>query len=185
MSVRIGDYPKTADTDQNFFILFTLIEYFIVVNKTGLVFKFLIIPFLRGIKYNRLGPFWKIWFLWWTEISLYSWLSQVIHQSIPFAPSPLPPRLLRGICLPCQSREWVICKFCAARGPGICQPQGQPRTFDTHAVSYQNITTRRILLEIQSDCLICQGQEKIEEVCKGMSSILCMHFFIAYQARIT
>ena len=157
MSVRIGDYPKTADTDQNFFILFTLIEYFIVVNKTGLVFKFLIIPFLRGIKYNRLGPFWKIWFLWWTEISLYSWLSQVIHQSIPFAPSPLPPRLLRGICLPCQSREWVICKFCAARGPGICQPQGQPRTFDTHAVSYQNITTRRILLEIQSDCLICQG----------------------------
>ena len=48
-----------------------------------------------------------------------------------------------------------------------------------------NITTQRILLERQADWLICQGREKIEEVCKDMFSILCMHFFIAYQARIT
>ena len=34
------------------------------------------------------------------------------------------------------------------------------------------------------DC-ICQGCEKNEKVCKGMFSILCMYFFIAYQARIT
>ena len=57
--------------------------------------------------------------------------------------------------------------------------------FDTHAVSYQNITTQGILLEKQADWLICQGREKIEEVCKSMVSILCMHFFTAYQARIT
>ena len=39
MSVRIGDNPKIADTAQNSFslILFTLIEYCIVVNKIGLV----------------------------------------------------------------------------------------------------------------------------------------------------
>ena len=55
----------------------------------------------------------------------------------------------------------------------------------THAVFYQNLTTQRILLEKQEDWLICHGQEKIEEVCKGMSSILCTHFFIAYQPRIT
>ena len=48
-----------------------------------------------------------------------------------------------------------------------------------------NITTQRILPEKQADWLICQGREKIEEVCKGMFLILCMHFFIAYQARIT
>ena len=48
-----------------------------------------------------------------------------------------------------------------------------------------NITTQRILPEKQAHWLICQGREKIEEVCKGMFSILCMHFFIAYQARIT
>ena len=99
-------------------------------------------------------------------------------------PSPL-PGLLRGIFPPCQSRGWGICKFCTARGPGICQPRGQPRAFDTHAVSYQNITTQRILLEKQADWLICQGLEKIEEACKGMFSILCKHFFIAYQATIT
>ena len=106
-----------------------------------------------------------------------SW--RVMHQSIPAAPSP--PGLLRGICSPCQSRGWGICKFCTSRGPGICQPLA----FDTLAVSYQNITTQGILLEKQADWLICQGWEKIEEVCKGMVSILCIHFFIAYQARIT
>ena len=87
---------------------------------------------------------------------------------------PAPPGLLRGICPPCQSRGWGISKFCAARGLGICQPPGQTR-----------ITTQRILLEKQAGRLIFQGGEKIEEVCKGMFSILCMHFFIAYQARIT
>ena len=39
MSVRIGDNPQMADTAQDSFslILFTLIEYCIVVNKRGLV----------------------------------------------------------------------------------------------------------------------------------------------------
>ena len=61
-------------------------------------------------------------------------------------PAP-PPGLLRGICPPCQSRGWGICNFCTARGPGICQPPGHSRAFDTHAVSYQNITTQKVLLE--------------------------------------
>ena len=49
---------------------------------------------------------------------------------------PGPPGLLRGIC-----------QFCSARGPGICQPRGYSQAFDMHAVSYQNITTLRILME--------------------------------------
>ena len=40
-------------------------------------------------------------------------------------------------------------------------------------------------MEKQADWLICQGQKKIEEGWKCIFSILCMHFFIAYQARIT
>ena len=40
-------------------------------------------------------------------------------------------------------------------------------------------------MEKQADWLIYQGQEKIVESCKGVSLILCMHFFIAYQATIT
>ena len=98
-----------------------------------------------------------------------------------------PNKAFSWSCLfpPCHSQGWGICKFCAAREPRICQPRGQPRAFETHAVSYQNITTQRILLKKQADWLICQRREKIEEVCKSMFSILCMHFFIAYEARIT
>ena len=60
---------------------------------------------------------------------------------------PPPPGLLRGICPPCQSRGGGICKFCTARGPGICQPPGHSRAFDRYAVSYQNLTTQKVLLE--------------------------------------
>ena len=69
-----------------------------------------------------------------------------MHQSIPAAPS-TPPGLLRGICPSCQSRRWDICKCCTDGGPGICQPPRQSRAFDTHAVSYQNITIKKVLLE--------------------------------------
>ena len=58
-----------------------------------------------------------------------------MHQSIPAAPS-----------LPRATAEHLKI-FCSARGPGICHPRGYSRAFDTHAVSYQNITTQRILLE--------------------------------------
>ena len=46
-----------------------------------------------------------------------------ISQFITAAPPPS-PQLLRGICPPCQSPGWGIFKFCAARGPSICQPWG-------------------------------------------------------------
>ena len=69
----------------------------------------------------------------------------------------------------CQSRGWGICKFCAARGPGICQPRGHSWAFDTHAVSYQKITTQRILLGKKADWLICQGQEKLKRFVKACS----------------
>ena len=81
--------------------------------------------------------------------------------------TPPPPGYCRAFVRLVRPGGWGICKFCAARGPGICQP----RASDTHAVSDQNITTRRILLEKHADWLICQGREKIEKVCKGMFSI--------------
>ena len=96
-----------------------------------------------------------------------------VNYSCAHPPPPLRPRLLRGIC-----------QFCPAWGPAIYQPWGYSQASDMH-VSYQNITTLRILPEKQAYWLNYQGQEKIEEGCKDMFSILCMHFFIAYQARIT
>ena len=110
-----------------------------------------------------------------------------MHQSIPAEPSPPPPPphtgILRDICPPCQCQGWGICKFVLPGGQ--VPPWGHSWAFDTHAVSYQFIATKRILLGKKADWLICQGQEKIEEGCKGMFLILCMHFFIGYQARIT
>ena len=52
-----------------------------------------------------------------------------------------------------------ICKFFTARGLSICQPPGHSRAFDTHEVSYQTITTQKVLLEKKVDWLIYQGQE--------------------------
>ena len=46
-----------------------------------------------------------------------------------------PPGLLHGIS-----------KFSTAQGPGICQPWAIPELL-THAVSYQNITTQKVVLE--------------------------------------
>ena len=85
--------------------------------------------------------------------------------------------LLQGICQPCQSRGWGICKFWAARGPRA-RHLPTPNFWHARGFRYQNITTQRILLEKHADWLTSQGQEKIEEVCKGMFSILCMHFFM-------
>ena len=98
--------------------------------------------------------------------------SLIMSHSIPAAPSHLPPPLpglLRGSCPPFQSRGWGICKFCAARGPGICQPRGQPRAFDTHAVSYQNITTQRVLLEKKQIGSSVKDRNKLKRVVKACS----------------
>ena len=74
---------------------------------------------------------------------------------------------------------------CVDGGWGICQPRGHPLTFDTHVASYPNITKQWIFLEKKADWLSSQGREKIVEGSKDMFSILCMHFFIAYQSGIT
>ena len=44
---------------------------------------------------------------------LFSYAS--INSTCAQPPSPLPPGPLRGICPPCQSLGWGICKFCTAR----------------------------------------------------------------------
>ena len=109
-----------------------------------------------------------------------------MHQSIPAEPRPPPPpphRIIAGhlttLSVPGVGHLQILCCLGARPHPGAI-----PK-LDTHAVSYQIIATKRISLGKKADWLICQGQEKIEEGCKGMFLILCMRFFIGYQARIT
>ena len=82
-----------------------------------------------------------------TVFSILTYASVNSTCAQPQTPPPPSPVLLRGICPPCQSQGWGICKFCTARGPGTCQSRGYSRAFDTQAVSYQNTTTQKVLLE--------------------------------------
>ena len=108
-----------------------------------------------------------------------------MHQSIPAWPSlPPPPGLLRGICPPCQSRGWGICKFNTYPGAGHLPTPG-PYPFDTHAVSYQNISTQKVLQQKKQIGSSVKDRNKFKRVVKACSRFYAMHFFIAYQARIT
>ena len=78
---------------------------------------------------------------------------------------PPPPGLLRGICTPCQSLGWGICKFCRT----IRQPRDHSRGFDTHAVSYQNITTQKVLLEKKQIGSSIKDRNKLKRVVKACS----------------
>ena len=101
-----------------------------------------------------------------------------MHQSISAAPSP--PGYCGAFARLISPRGGAFANFTLPGRRAFANPELLTRTrFPI------NITTQRILLEKQADWLIGQGREKIEEVCKGMFSILCIHFFIAYQARIT
>ena len=73
------------------------------------------------------------------------------------------------IYTPCQSRGWGICKFCTARGPGTRQPRGHFPGFHTHAVSYQNITTQKVLLEKKQIGSFVKDRNKLKRVVKACS----------------
>ena len=63
-------------------------------------------------------------------------------------PAPLPPPRAAAGHLPAFSVPGVDnMQIFRSQGPGICQPQGYSRAFDMHSVSYQNKTTKRILLK--------------------------------------
>ena len=78
----------------------------------------------------------------------------------------------------------ALANFALPGGRAFANPGAKPELL-TRTRFPISITKQRILVEKQADLLICQGRGKIEQVCKGMFSILCMHFFTAYQARIT
>ena len=83
---------------------------------------------------------------------------------------PAPSReLLLGICPHCQSRGWGICKFCTAREPGICQPRGHSRAFYRNAVSYQDITTKKVLLEEKQIGSFVKDRNKLYRVVTACS----------------
>ena len=109
-------------------------------------------------------------------------LVSFMHQSIPAAPSSPPLTRATAGHLPAFSVPGVghlqILR-CPVAGllpnPGLFRSFWNARGFLSEYYYTEDITGKK------ADWLICQGRG-----CKGMFSILCMHFFIAFQAsRIT
>ena len=107
--------------------------------------------------------------------------SSCAQPPLPLSPSPpatvghLPALSVRGS---------GICSFCTARGPGICQPRGHSRAFDTHAVSYQNITTQKVLLEKKQIGSSVKDRNKLKRVVKVFSRFYaCISSLLHYVAK--
>ena len=83
-----------------------------------------------------------------------------MHQSIPPAPSPPPPPgYCRAFASLISPGDGAFANFALPGGRTFANPRAIPELFDKHAVSYQNVTTQRVLLEKNAYWLICQGRE--------------------------
>ena len=71
-----------------------------------------------------------------------------MHQSIP--PAPSPPPAYCGAFARLVSPGVGHLQILHCPGAGYLPTPGHSRAFDTHAVSCQNITTQKVLLEKQT-----------------------------------
>ena len=71
-----------------------------------------------------------------------------MHQSIPPAPSPPPPPGYCGAFARLVSPGGAaFANFSLPGGRAFANPGAIPELSNTHAVSYQNVTTQRVLLK--------------------------------------
>jgi len=89
-----------------------------------------------------------------------------MHQSIPAVPHP--PRATAGHLLTLSIPGVGIRNFIAARGLGICVPQGDPRAFDTRVFGSAMDQFNGKDEAFVEQCLVRQGLEKLVDVFKGM-----------------
>ena len=73
----------------------------------------------------------------------FSFATEEVFQLHPAPPPRATAGHLLALSVPGVGHLQILC----CSGAGHLPTRGQPRAFDTHAVSYQNITTQRILLK--------------------------------------
>ena len=102
-----------------------------------------------------------------------------IPQPLPPAPPPPPATAghLPALSVPGVGHLQILC----CPGAGHLPTRGHSRAFDTHAASYQRYNYTEDFTGKKSRLAHLSRKEG----CQGMFLILCVHFFIAYQARIT
>ena len=82
-----------------------------------------------------------------------------MHQSIPPAPSSLPPDYCGAFARLVCPGSGAFANFALPGGRAFWQHRCHSQAFDTHEVSHQNIITKKVLLEKKADWLVCKGQE--------------------------
>ena len=80
-----------------------------------------------------------------------------MHQSIHLRPAP--PGYCGAFARLVSPGDGAFANFSLPGDRPFANPGAFPELSNTHAVSYQNVTTRRVLLEEKADWHICQGQE--------------------------
>ena len=146
---KVGRFNKNLGSSSNQY--FTCIYLFVcdhpaenVIASTKFLLSSLYAP-ISTYKFSRL-------------ISIHFLTELCISQKCQLCPSPPPPGYCKALFyLPCQSRVWGISKLCLAWRSGICQPRGYLQAFDTHVVSYPNITMDDFtgIRSRMADWLIC------------------------------
>ena len=99
-----------------------------------------------------------------------------MHQSIPPAPSPPPPPPTPGYCggfaRLVRPRGGAFANFSLPRGRAFASPGAIPELSNTNAVSYQNITTKRVLPEKKRIGSSVKDRNKLKRVVKAFSLFL-------------
>ena len=99
-------------------------------------------------------------------IVYFAWdgFGKVMHQSIPPAPSPSPPYY----CL-VSPGGGAFANFSLPGGRAFANAGAIPELSNTHAVSHQNKTTQRVLLEKKQIGLSVKDRNKLKRVVRACS----------------
>ena len=113
-----------------------------------------------------------------------------MHQSIPAAakqpPHLPPPSRYRGAFARLVSPGGgVFANFVLPGGRAFANPGDIPERLTSKRFPISILLHKGFYWERKQIGSSVMDMKKIREVCKGMFLILCMHFFIAYQTRIT
>ena len=90
-----------------------------------------------------------------------------MHQSIPAGPSPL--GYCRAFARLVSPGSGAFANFPLPGGRAFANPGGHSRAIDTHAVSYHNITTQRVLQQKKQIGSSANDRNKLKRVEKASS----------------
>ena len=116
-------------------------------------------------------------------VTLLFFMFIIMHQSIPTAPSsPPPPGYCGGICPPCQSRGGAFANFAVPGGKAFANSRAISELW--HAVSYQNITTEKVLLQKKQIGSPVKDRNKLKRNLRACSRFYAYIFSLLFKPEL-